>query len=200
MNNGIPPLMEYLLCLRPPATLSHLLYSFRQNIQNYLLDTPESGDQVTVMSGRFREHDEEPLISSLAGIELEPFLLTLEKMAFFGEAKRKDLVVLPRPSAELQQLHQEVINISRQFIYWKETPSLSGFHFPQNPERREVHQRYGSPHCGKFYNPHLALGGVKPGLEELLWTPSFIGYEWLVKEFYLMKKDGGWKEVQRFPL
>ena len=124
-------------------------------------------------------------------------------MAFFEEAQeveRKNLVVLPRLSAELQQLHKEVINISRQFIYWKETPSLSGFPVPQDVERKAAYQRYGSPYFGQFYNPHLSLGEVKPGLEELLWKPSFLGYEWLVKEFYLLKKDGTWKEVRRFTL
>ncbi len=215
--------MKYLVYLRPPETLSHLLHSFRESIQDYLLEGPGVGDHCPLMVNRFQEKDEDPLIRSLAGIAQaqEPFSLTLEKLALFKETDKKTkeikrtLVVLPHPSDILQQLHQEVIDISRHFIYWKEMPSFRQFPFLQHPERKEViarkeaHQRYGSPYFGQFYNPHLSIGEVKPELDgsklEALVGGSrklpFLGYEWRVQEFYLVKKNGGeWKEVRRFEL
>ncbi len=221
--------MKYLVYLRPPETLSHLLHSFRERIQDYLLDTPGSGDHCTLMTNRFQERDEEPLVRSLVGIAQAqaPFSLTLEKLAFFEETNRKTretpetkktqktLVVLPRYSEALQQLHQEVIDISRHFIYWEATSSFRSLPpLPPSEQselvaRRETHNRYGSPYFGQFYNPHLSIGEVKPELdgsklEALVGVPRklpFLGYEWQVQEFYLARKDGGkWREVRRFEL
>ncbi|MEK6940586.1 MAG: 2'-5' RNA ligase family protein [Nanoarchaeota archaeon] len=148
----------------------------------------------TLMAGRFYDGSRDDIVKSLEEIVIESFPIELGKTGLSEGVYSEDTIItLVVPSQALHDLHVMVITKLQEYIDHDNTPPLSK-RYRHNPGRKESYLKYGNPHYGEFYIPHIAVAIVNKGtfIKRKYQLPKhkFLGETWEVDTFCLSTSSG----------
>lgn len=183
--------MKYVALIRPPEEFDKYADDCRKRFAQHVDREPSLGSHCTLLTVLIPETAEKQLVCDLGKVVEGQFPAKLT-----GELDLFDdmgLVARLDRSQELHHLHAEVIERMRNYIDWAETGMLQET-YANNPRRATVFQRYGSPYCAEFYNPHITIARLKNSIlseSPLIQKTKIAKYSWSVQDFDLVKKKNG---------
>lgn len=188
--------MKYLIHLPLPPQFTAVAEEYLRGIRESIDDRPALGFHSSLMRIMVNPGQEYNFRAALAGIRQPSFSCVLEdRLKLFDGGS---LVVKIKPAPLLMQLHTKIIDASRPFIDWKETPPL-GKKYARDAERQAVYHIYGAPYYASLFEPHISLCSLKENaFAGMPRQTSLAGYTWIADRFLLSKKGGTWEKVQEF--
>ncbi len=178
--------MDYLFYIQPNSEIIEELHSFIETYPDvYKVHTPFA--HCTVMRASFPSQNQSQMTETLDNIAKshDPFEVELGKIKTID----KNLFTIGISSSGLIGLHMKIIEGMAPLID-RDNPLRLKPELRDGPKREEMVKKYGYPHAGEFYTPHLTLFSLRPNHMEVF-PGRFEGKSWTAKEIRIAFLDQG---------